>query len=67
MNFAVEMIPGARAVQVRGELDLATEEQLTAVLDEAVAAGGPVVLDMTSLRFIDSSGIRALLNAAVVL
>jgi anti-anti-sigma factor len=67
MDFAVEMVPGARAVQVRGELDIATEEELTAVLHEAVAAGGPVVLDMTRLRFIDSSGIRALINAAVAL
>jgi anti-anti-sigma regulatory factor len=36
-------------------------------LDEAAAASGPFVVDMTSLRFIDSVGICALLKVAAAL
>ena len=48
-------------VRVSGEVDLTTHERLREQLAEAAKAGGPVVVDLSSCNFIDSSGIRALL------
>lgn len=47
-------------VRVEGELDMATVEQLEAPL--AYLAAPRLVLDLTGVQFIDSSGLRALLN-----
>ena len=49
---------GARAVAVRGELDIQTAPDLTACLH--AHRGETVVLDLTHLRFCDSCGLRAL-------
>ncbi|MGH2878053.1 MAG: STAS domain-containing protein [Solirubrobacteraceae bacterium] len=55
---------GAVTVTLRGELDLASvvalQERLTAVEQGAPAL---IVLDLSELSFIDSSGLRALLLA----
>jgi anti-sigma B factor antagonist len=52
-----------RDVQIRGEIDLATAPELEAQVIQAFE-GGPssVVLDLTALTFIDSSGLRALVS-----
>jgi anti-anti-sigma factor len=50
-------------VIVRGELDLGTVEQLEQRLQELREAGEPVLLDLSSLTFMDSSGLRALMMA----
>ena len=49
---------------LHGELDLVSVEQVTARLDELRAAGEPVLLDLDSLDFMDSSGLRMVLSAA---
>jgi len=49
-------------VRVSGDIDLTTHEQLAEQLAKAAEAGGPVVVDLSSCEFIDSSGIRALLR-----
>lgn len=67
MQFSVTKIDTVRALQMSGELDIGTIDLLTGLMDEAAAAGGPFVLDMTSLRFIDSTGIRALVKVAAAL
>jgi anti-sigma B factor antagonist len=56
---------GRRAVlALSGELDLAVEPELTATLEDVVAAGESiVVLDLRALTFIGSTGIRALIEA----
>jgi anti-sigma B factor antagonist len=66
-EFRVEQQPGARAIRVTGEVDLATVEALRTSLKEASLAGGPIVVDMRDLAFIDSSGIHALADAATEL
>lgn len=49
-------------VCVEGELDLATEGDLVAgVIGELEASALDVVIDLTRVSFIDSSGLRALL------
>lgn len=65
--FTVDVLPdpGAACVFVvpRGELDLMTTSALRAALADAVEAGAQeVVLDMRQLTFIDSSGIRLLVQ-----
>ena len=51
-------------LELHGELDLVSVEEVSARLDELRAAGEPVLLDLDSLDFMDSSGLRMLLNAA---
>jgi anti-anti-sigma factor len=54
---------GSVVVRVRGELDLATSPALEAVLRALATDRHPAVLDLSELRFIDSSGLRLLLLA----
>jgi anti-sigma B factor antagonist len=51
-------------VTVRGELDLATKPALLAELRSAVAEGATdIVIDISGLSFVDSSGVGAFLEA----
>ena len=52
---------GACRVTLRGELDLATAAQLEHALADA---GDEVLLDLRGLTFMDSTGVRELLEAA---
>jgi anti-sigma B factor antagonist len=49
---------------VHGELDLATVDGVRARLDALQAERRPVVLDLDGLAFMDSTGIRLVLQAA---
>ena len=51
--------PGRTVVLARGELDMATVGDLVEAVHTA-AADGPVLLDLSGLEFMDSSGVRAL-------
>jgi anti-anti-sigma factor len=48
-------------VRVTGELDLANHRELAAELRHLADKGKPIVVDLTDCKFIDSSGIQALL------
>jgi anti-anti-sigma factor len=50
-------------VTLRGELDLATAPEFEALLQERIDGGHEVVVDLRSLQFMDSSGIRVLVAA----
>ena len=52
---------GASRVTLRGELDLATAARLEQALAQA---GDGVLLDLRELTFMDSTGVRVLLEAA---
>jgi anti-sigma B factor antagonist len=54
---------GAREIAISGELDLAVADQLRAALDEAIAAGGEVLVVLGECEFIDSTGIALLVLA----
>jgi anti-sigma B factor antagonist len=64
MSLTIKRTAGARSVtlQLQGDLDLATAPQLTAALDSIPASYGRLVLDLSKLGFIDSTGIRALVR-----
>jgi anti-anti-sigma factor len=55
---------GAACLALEGELDLAGAQQLEAHLDEAEREGsGRLIVDLRRLSFIDSTGLRLLLQA----
>ena len=55
--------PDGSVVAPRGELDMATEGRLRAALQRQ-AEHGAVTLDLSGLRFVDSSGLRLILETA---
>ena len=66
-RFAVsvgESGQGRYVVSVRGELDLATADRLWTELEPLLAPQSVVVLDATEITFLDSSGLRVLLQAS---
>jgi anti-anti-sigma factor len=55
---------GTVVLTLRGDLDLASAEVVGARLEELRAAGQPALLDIDELDFMDSSGLRLVLDAA---
>ncbi len=56
--------PGRRLV-LAGEIDLSNAAELNVAIDRARADGpGPLVIDLNSVAFIDSSGLRVLIAVA---
>ena len=53
---------GRTTVAVGGELDIMSTEEFTGAVAEALATG-PVLLDLTGVTFMDSTGVRALNTA----
>ncbi|MET7336471.1 STAS domain-containing protein [Nonomuraea sp. NPDC005650] len=52
---------GVTVMEIVGELDLATAEPLSMLVNAAVADAGPrLVLDLSGISFCDMSGLRAL-------
>jgi anti-anti-sigma factor len=47
---------------LRGELDIATIDDLQARLDEIMVPGEPVVLDLAQLTFLDSAAVHCLVR-----
>ena len=54
---------GVAVITFSGEHDLNTAPELRRRLDEAILAGGPIVVDLSGAAFIDSSIIGAVLDA----
>lgn len=55
---------GVLILAVHGELDADAEQRVRAWVDEhASAHAGPVALDLRAVTFVDSGGLRALINA----
>jgi anti-anti-sigma factor len=50
--------------RLEGELDMATAPGLSEVLRAASTSDDPIVLDFEGVSFMDSSGLRAILEAA---
>lgn len=60
-------IEQGRAIRLAGELDMSNESELDGVLQAAVEQGGAILVDLSELTFMDSTGISAFLRAAVSL
>lgn len=69
-SFAVEVgatsAEGRTVVTVRGELDMAEAENLWARIEPLIKPGTVVVLDASGLTFMDSVGLRVVLQARSV-
>ena len=64
LKIATEERDGVVVVALAGELDIAGSDEVVAALDEAAArAPQCLVVDLGQLRYMDSSGIHALLRA----
>jgi len=55
---------GVATVSIVGEIDLVTAPGFRRTVSEALDFGGPVVLDLTKVVFIDSSGLLELHRAS---
>lgn len=57
--------PGTAVLAVRGEIDTLTAPAFTAAIEDLLAASGEVlVMDLTEVRFLASSGLAVLISAA---
>ena len=65
MKIAIgtEQQEGVAVVDVDGDLDVAAVDDVDAALQEALSAGAPVVVDLVDVSFIDSTGMRAIIEA----
>ena len=63
MGLQVNSGDGNGVVRLIGELDIATVPQASAAVTEACERATNVVVDLSQLTFMDSSGVRLLLQA----
>jgi anti-sigma B factor antagonist len=64
-RFDLATEDGALVLRVRGDLDIAVEDDAVRAVTQALAVDPPpavLVLDLSEVEFIDSSGVRALLR-----
>lgn len=64
-SFTLQILPegdGTRVVP-KGELDLATAPELEEEILPALAQGRGVILDLSELTFMDSTGVRTIVTA----
>jgi len=64
LRITVEAVEEARLVRVAGELDASTAEDLRAHVGAARDERTTLLLDLADVKFIDSSGLRVLLDAS---
>lgn len=57
-------IEQGRAIRLAGELDMSNKSQLDEALEAAAEHGGPILVDLSELTFMDSTGIDAFVRAA---
>jgi len=58
-----EATQDATVLALEGDLDIVSAHEAGQALSRAQAAGGTVILDLRRLRFMDSSGLRVVLEA----
>lgn len=64
IEVLIEERDGVLVVALAGELDIACASQVAAALDEAIAESGhEVAVDLSRLEYMDSTGLRTLLEA----
>lgn len=62
LEISTERNDGICVVTLAGEVDVYTAPVLRARLIEASEAGGPIIVDMSGVDFIDSSGLGVLVS-----
>ena len=64
VSLGVQAIPASPALVLAGELDIAGADMVREAMASALERGGTVIVDLTNLHFMDSSGVKVLLDAA---
>ena len=59
----LEIVEAPSGYALRGEIDAHTAPELASHLDPLPGSEGDVVLDVSAIEFIDSSGLRVLIDA----
>jgi len=59
-----EKVSGSGVIRLSGEIDLASADGVALLLRPMVEAGGPVVVDLSHVTFMDTTGIHVLVRAA---
>jgi len=62
-SFTVERVQRCAVVKANGEIDLCTSPLLSEALDQAAEQSDRIVIDLTSVTFLDSSGMAAMVGA----
>ncbi|WP_162795403.1 STAS domain-containing protein [Nonomuraea lactucae] len=66
LTYASQHLPGVTVIAVGGELDATNAGRLESyVADARQGPGDHLVFDLTEVRFMDSAGLRALLNSCL--
>jgi anti-sigma B factor antagonist len=63
MEYEVRKVDEASVVMLQGDIDLESSPQSRKVLLEYIEKGSPVLVDMSGVSYIDSSGIASLVEA----
>ena len=63
MNASIREIEGTRIIDVAGDVDLGGSPALRRMLFEALRESPKVVINLTAIRYIDSSGIAVMIEA----
>lgn len=63
LTLIIDQLPDSTIVRVCGEVDATNHAQLAAAIDEGRHLGAPVILDLSAMTFLDSSGMHTLLLA----
>jgi anti-sigma B factor antagonist len=56
-------VDGAAVIKLSGEMDVASADEVSACLTDLLAAGTDLVIDLSALEFIDSTGLGVLVAA----
>jgi anti-anti-sigma factor len=66
VDFGIDTTPTAdgegTVLAVSGDLDIASSEKFVRSAQEAIAGRRPLIVDLTDCSFLDSSGLRAILQ-----
>ena len=63
LSISTDARDGAVVIHVEGDLDVYRAPRLKEVLDELVAGGGRLILDLSGVHFIDSTALGVLVGA----
>lgn len=63
MKHEIKEQGGVLVVAIEGDVDLQSSPEVRKILLEAVARKAPVVVDMSGIGYIDSSGVASLVEA----
>ncbi|MFI6480898.1 STAS domain-containing protein [Nonomuraea sp. NPDC050663] len=63
LTLTIDERADSTVIRVCGEVDATNHARLAAALNEARRLGAPIVMDLSAMTFLDSSGLNVLLRA----